>query len=103
MTRLIKYYNYIIKTTEGSQRHFWLAKQVGQRSWIAMEITTCSNNYSDDVNVVEGNAISIVEKLQSLSDEELKMRMYDTTIRMRQGMFEVLKYGRFSDEKDKGE
>lgn len=99
MTRLVKGYTYIIKTTEGSQIHFWLAKQVGQRSWIAMELTTCSINYIDNISVIEGNAITVIEKLQELSNNEPEIRAYTTTINMRKAMFEVLKYGEFADEK----
>ena len=74
------------------EKHFYLTRQVGQKSWRAMEFANLEVEI--ERRVIEGNGSSIVSKIADrFSDRPQVYRMMGES-QMRRAMFNILKFGR---------
>jgi len=83
--QLRKGWIYIIEKTP---KTFYIVKQVGQRSWVALNVFTSKQGVDD---IMQGNSISLGAKI----GETIKVVSYSVqnVVGFRETMFNVLKYG----------
>jgi len=87
--KFMKGITYVIYS--GTKGHWYLVKQVGMKSWIAMNFTNV--DISEDKEFFRGNAQSLWADLKPRDDfKECRQNK-----ELRHAMFDVLKYGYFKD------
>ena len=75
----------------------YLVQQTGLKSWRAMILThVVSNDVGWGHAVVEGNATTLYQKLDSLCGT-IDVRGYSTHNTLRKALFNILKFGRFEE------
>jgi len=86
--KFLKGYDYIVK---GSKGYWYLVRQTGQRTWVAIQFTNVEVPMEE--RIYFGNGIALWTELNPQ-----QFRKYTSNKSFRQGMFDILMNGKFMEE-----